>query len=100
MKQMLLNLSACEEENTFLPSLKQVFISTTLLHSKTVEYKQGDSTGYLTGKIETENQITTNISVPPHVILALVQMCKWTTEGNTASNIIVATTLPSLAGSF
>lgn len=99
MKQMFLNLSVYEEENTFLPSLKQILISDTLLHSKTVVYKQGDSPGYLTEKIETENQITTKISVPPHVILALVQMCKWTTEGNTASKII-ATTLPSLAGSL
>ena len=70
--KMFLNLSACEEENTFLPSLKQVLISTTLLHSTTVVCKHGDSPGYLTEKIETENQITTKISVPPHVILALV----------------------------
>lgn len=63
-------------------------------------YKQGDSPGYLTEKIETENQIKAKISVPPHVILALVLMCKWTKEGNAASNMIVATTLPSLAGSL
>jgi hypothetical protein len=74
--KMFLNLSACEEENTFLPSLKQVLMSTTLLHSKTVVYKQGDSPGYLTEKIETENQITTKISVPPHVTLELVRMGK------------------------
>jgi len=36
--KMFLNLSACEEENTFLPSLKQVLMSTTLLYSKTVVY--------------------------------------------------------------
>jgi len=51
MRQMFLNLSVSEEENTFIPSLKQVLISTTLLHSKTIVYKQGDSPDYLTEKI-------------------------------------------------
>jgi hypothetical protein len=49
--KMFLNLSACEEENSFLPSLKQVLISTTLLYIKTVVYTHGDSPGYLTEKI-------------------------------------------------
>jgi hypothetical protein len=38
--------------------------------------------------------------VPPHVTLELVRMGKWTKKGNAASNMIVATTLPSLAGSL
>lgn len=59
MRQMFLNLSICEEENTFLPSLNKSKCELLCYSQRTVMYKQPDNPCHLTETSETENHITT-----------------------------------------